>query len=172
MSEEAQDGNGVDLAALLELLSDTPNKLVSFTVGLSGAEMKLQASTDEFSVLENICHLRDLEVQGYTTRIQRILAEAEPALPDFNGPQVAAESNYNDELPAMALEAFETARRKNIEVLRALSEEQLARLGQLAGVGGVTLRRLVEMMRDHDEEHLADLRSLRRRIERCRDLTS
>jgi len=56
----------------------------------------LQNSPDEFSVLENICHLRDLELQGYTPRIRRILAEADPDLADFDGARVAAESSYNN----------------------------------------------------------------------------
>jgi len=56
-------------------------------------------------------------------------------------------------------------------LLRTLTEGQLNREGSLAGVGKITLSRLAEMMREHDEGHLADLRSLRRRLERSRDLT-
>jgi hypothetical protein len=171
MGEEVENSEVADFSALLEFLYETPNQLASISAGLSDSELQLQVSEDEFSVLENICHLRDLELQGYTTRIKRILSDVAPPLPDFNGQQVAAESNYNDEQPAAALRAFKTARRQNVDVLRTLSDEQLEREGTLAGVGSITLRRLVEMMRDHDEEHIEDLRSLRGRIERCRDLT-
>src|SRR6185295_5591059 len=129
------------------------------------AELHLQNSPDEFSVLENICHLRDLELQGYSPRIKRILAERDPALADFDGARVAAESSYNSEQPGVALAAFQTARRANVEKLRGLTEEQLRREGTLEGVGSVTLRRLAEMMREHDEGHLDDLRGLRRLIE-------
>jgi len=160
-----------DFTALLNFLDETPNQLANSTAGLTNSELRLQNSPDEFSVLENICHLRDLELQGYTPRIRRMLAEVEPALADFDGARVAAESSYNNEQPDFALQAFETARRENVEVLRALTEGQLKREGILAGVGTITLRRLAEMMREHDEGHLADLRALRRRIERGRDFT-
>jgi hypothetical protein len=169
--EARRDEKGADFAALLDFLNATPNKLAKFIAELTSAELRLQNSPDEFSVLENICHLRDLELQGYSPRIRRILAEQRPALADFDGARVAAESSYNSEQPAVALDAFQTARRANVETLRGLTEEQLRREGTLEGVGSITLRRLAEMMREHDEGHLEDLRGLQRRIERCRDLT-
>ena len=171
LTDEAQTGKETDFDALLAFLDETPNQLANATGGLSLAEICFQNSPDEFSVLENICHLRDLELQGYTPRIRRILAETDPALADFDGARVAAESSYNDELVRPALAAFQTARQKNVAVLRALTEGQLKREGSLAGVGKITLRRLAEMMREHDEGHLADLCALRRRIERSRELT-
>ncbi len=103
MSDEAQNGNVTDFAALLAFLDETPNQLANSTSGLSNQELRFQNSPEEFSVLENICHLRDLELQGYTPRIRRILAEADPALADFDGARVAAESNYNNEQPGSAL---------------------------------------------------------------------
>ena len=158
MTDETRNAGGVDFAALLDCLNETPNKLANLTAGLSDAELRSQNSPDEFSALENICHLRDLELQGYTSRIKRILAEASPALADFDGARVAAESSYNSERPGVALQAFQTARSENIKLLRALTKVELEREGTLAGVGKITLKRLAELMREHDEGHLEDLR--------------
>jgi hypothetical protein len=113
-AEARRDENGADFDALLDFLNATPNKLAKFIAELTNAELQLQNSPDEFSVLENICHLRDLELQGYSPRIERILAEQHPALADFDGARVSAESNYNGEQPGIALNAFETARRANV----------------------------------------------------------
>ena len=168
MTDEAQNGNETDFLALLTFLDETPNQLAKSTSGLSNAELRFQNSPDQFSVLENICHLRDLELQGYTPRVRRILAEPDPALADFDGARVAAESSYSNEQPGLALQAFQTARRENVEVLRALTEGQMNREGTLAGVGTITLRRLAEMMREHDEGHLEDLRVLSQRLSQAR----
>ena len=168
MSDEAQNANGTDLTALLAFLEGTPNQLANSTTGLTSDDLRFQTSPDEFSILENICHLRDLELRGYTPRIVRILAESDPSLADFDGARVAAESNYNNEQPGFALQAFQTARRENVEVLRALTEGQLNREGTLAGVGTITLRRLAELMREHDEGHLEDLRVLSQRLRQAR----
>jgi hypothetical protein len=166
MSDEERNADGADFAAVLDFLYETPNKLAQLTDGLSVAELRLKNSEDEFSALETLCHLRDLELQGYTPRINRILDEGDPALADFDGARVAAESNYNDEQSERALQRFQTARSENVQTLKTLTEEQLEREGTLEGVGKITLRRLAEMMREHDEGHIEDLRGLRQRLEK------
>lgn len=166
MTDEVENGDGTDFTALLKFLDETPNQLANSTAGLSNTEVRFQNSPDEFSVLENICHLRDLELQGYTPRIRRILAEANPALADFDGARVAAEGNYQNEQPQVALRTFQIARKANVDRLRNLSEEQLKREGTLEGVGTITLRQLAEKMREHDEGHLDDLRVLSLQLNR------
>jgi len=166
MITEERTADGADIAALLEFLHETPSKLAKLTDGLSLAELHLKPSEGEFSALENVCHLRDLELQGYRPRISCLLDETDPALADFDGARVAAESNYNSQQPDVALQTFEMARRENVQRLRGLTEEQLGREGILEGVGRITLRRLAEMMREHDEGHIEDVRVLRQRLER------
>lgn len=168
MSNEEGNVSGVNLETLLDFLRETPTKLARLTDDLSAAELSLKNSPAEFSALENICHLRDLELGGYTPRIRRMLDEADPALADFDGARVAAESNYNSEQADLALQAFETARRENVEILSSLTAEQLKREGTLEGVGRITLKQLAEMMCEHDEGHIEDLRVSRQRLERRR----
>ncbi|HEV7743420.1 MAG TPA: DinB family protein [Pyrinomonadaceae bacterium] len=169
MTQHAPTAEGVNFTTLLKFLNETPDKLKSFAAELGSAEIRWSSSPDEFSVLENICHLRDLELQGYGPRIRRILAEPAPALADFDGARVAAESNYNSEQLDAAMLSFETARRENVEILRTLSDGKLNRTGTLEGVGSVTLRRLAELMREHDEGHLDDLRVLSERLRQARE---
>lgn len=166
MTDEARNAVSADFAALLDFLDETPNQLSNSIRGLSDDELRLKNSRDEFSALENICHLRDLELQGYRPRIKRMLDETDPALPDFDGARVAAESSYNNEPPGAALEAFQLARKENVETFRSLTEEQLRREAALEGAGKITLKRLAEMMREHDEGHLEDLRVLIQQMKR------
>jgi hypothetical protein len=166
MSDDEPNASDADLAALLDFLEATQNKLADFTRGLSDAELRWKNSSEEFSALENICHLRDLELQGYTPRIRRMLDETNPVLVDFDGARVAAESDYENEQLQIGLQTFQIARKANVERLRSLSEEQLKREGTLEGVGTITLRQLAEKMREHDEGHLEDLRILRSQLNR------
>jgi hypothetical protein len=168
MTQQAPTEDSVHFTSLLSFLDETPAKLKIFTSKLASGEMRWSSSPDEFSMLENICHLRDLELQGYSPRIRRILAEPRPSLVDFDGARVAAESNYNSEQLDVAMQAFETARRENVEILRTLIDEQLNRVGTLEGVGSITLTRLAELMREHDEGHLEDLRVLSQRLRQIR----
>lgn len=165
MTNEGRATLAGNLVDLLEFLNDTPKQLGKLTDGLSLNEFRWKPSEAEFSVLENLCHLRDLEVLGYARRIELILSESDPALADFDGARIAAEGHYNDELPAPALAKFAETRSGNVAKLRIATETELNRCGMLAGVGAITLRRLAELMREHDEGHLEDLRVLRQRLE-------
>ena len=97
MSDENENDHDVAFETLLDSLSETPNKLATLTDGLSDAELCLKYSENEFSVIENFCHLRDLELQGYARRINRMVDENDPLLPDFDGARIAAEGNYNNQ---------------------------------------------------------------------------
>jgi len=165
MSAEAKQSDANDFISLLQHLENAPARISEFIDGLSDSELRWRNNELEFSAVENICHLRDLEIQGYLPRIKRMLEENDPALPDFDGARVAAESNYNREQPDLALQAFVLTRKQNVQKLRSLTAEQLRREGMLEGVGKITLKRLAEMMREHDEGHLEDLRLLRQRSE-------
>lgn len=151
-----------DFAGLIKSLTETPAKLALLLQPLSPQQLRVRES-DQFSALENICHLRDIEVEGYAERIKRILEEKEPSLPDIDGARLAFEREYNREDLDSALVAFSNARRGNIELVRRLDGDQLARKGNLEGTGLISLRRLLEMMEEHDQGHLAELNVIFRR---------
>lgn len=148
---------------LVARLSATPSTLAQEVRSISDEAMRVRNSAEEFSALENICHLRDIETEGYEVRIARILEESNPSLPDIDGSRLAVERDYNNQDPQSALKDFADARHRNMQRLRTLSVEQLELEGTLEGVGRVTLGRLVEMMSEHDEGHLHELSIIQRR---------
>jgi len=148
----------------LDSLARTPVTIAELVEGLSDSRSRAKDSADEFSIVENVCHLRDIEIEGYTVRIKHILGEAKPTLADIDGSRLAVERNYNDQSANQALREFQSARLANVEVLRGVDEEQLSREGVLEGVGTITVQKLLSMMRDHDEDHLSEIRILRRRL--------
>lgn len=171
MNAEVKQADADDFISLLEFLSSTAARISELVEGLSDSELLWRNTGSEFSAVENICHLRDLELRGYLPRIARMLDETVPVLADFDGARVAAASNYNREQPNAAFRAFLLTRQQNIAKLRSLTAEQLRREGTLEGVGKITLKRLAEMMREHDEGHLEDLRVLRQQLEKKRQQT-
>lgn len=166
MSDQDVDPNLDDFAGLLQRLRETPSTLATLIDGLSDAEIRWRNSDGEFSALENICHLGDIEAEGYAVRINRLLNETNPVLADIDGSRLAVERTYNEQDPDLRLSAFAIARTRNLEMLNGLGTGELDRKGSLEGVGIVTLRRLAEMMLEHDESHLQDLRSQRHELKR------
>jgi hypothetical protein len=144
----------LDIQNLFNFLEQTPEIIGKQIALLSESEIRRRKADGSFSPVEDVCHLRDLEVEGYAVRINRILNEGEPVLADFEGGRIAAERDYNSQDTREALEAFALARKQNLDRLRALPSEQLAREGILEGVGRVSLRKLLSLMREHDEGHL------------------
>jgi len=161
MSEELND-----FFKLIESLARTPDEVAALVSGLLYQALVARNSPDEFSVLENVCHLRDIEVEGYTLRINRILNENNPLLPDVDGGLLAIERDYNSQLLTEALDAFVRARQSNVSALAGLNKDQFAREGVMEGVGKVSLGKLLLMMREHDDGHLDDLRVIRKAANR------
>jgi|SRR5450432_147012 len=110
---------------------------------------------ERFPALGQVCHVRDIEVQGYRVRIARMLSEENPALVSLDSYELAARRGYDSAIPDEALEAFRTAREVTLSLLRNLGPEQLDRRGTFAEYGPLTLRSLVHYLASHDLQHLA-----------------
>lgn len=110
---------------------------------------------ETFSALEHVCHLRDIEIDGYQLRIKRLLEEQHPSLASLDGYELAAERRYAEADLQGALSSFRQARRATVASLRGLSEQQLGRTGVFAEYGPLTLRALLHYLRSHDQQHLA-----------------
>ena len=167
-SERVNDESMVEnspIAELAQALGRTPVELQQLIFGLSNNQMRIRGASDEFSVTENLCHLRDIEIEGYAVRIRRILDENEPHLQDIDGGKLAVERNYNTQSPTQALKEFKEARAENLKILDQIQEHELRREGNLEGVGKISLQKLVGLMQEHDEGHISDLKILRRSIE-------
>ena len=95
-----------ELEQILAILEATPNDLEQIVGNLSADSLTRKPSHKNFSILEIVCHLRDLEAEGYIVRIERIVAEETPVLPDINGSQLAIDRRYNEQDLAAALGAF------------------------------------------------------------------
>lgn len=146
--------------SLLQAIGTTPETVSKLIEGVPEDLLRKRDTTQEFSILENVCHLRDIEIEGYTARIARILTEEHPVLADIDGGQLAVERDYNSQNVTEAMQSFASARKKNVALLGTLSAEQFAREGTLQGVGKVTLAQLLDMMQEHDKVHIAELSRL------------
>jgi hypothetical protein len=149
---------------LVEFLVETPEIVEQLTSSLTEHDTKWKPSNNEFSALEQLCHLRDIEREGYAVRIRRLLTEDLPLLGDIDGGRLASERDYNSQDLNAALSEFTLARSENISTLRTLASEQLERSGVLEGVGEITLGGVLSLMRGHDLSHREELARLR---ERC-----
>lgn len=128
--------------------------------GLTEAELRFKPGAETFSVLENVWHLRDIEVEGYARRLGLLLQAENPLLPDLDGSALARERRYNNQPLQPALEAFLASRRANLAILAHVTPAQLERRGTFENVGEVSLARLLQLWVEHDQGHLKELDEL------------
>lgn len=116
--------------------------------------------SETFTALEQICHVRDIEIDGYQVRFRRMLEESAPVLASIDSYELARQRQYHAADPRKALAEFRAARIRTLESLRDLSEEQLARTGSFEGYGPVTLKALIHYLSSHDQQHLSGMQWL------------
>lgn len=148
------------IADIIDELGGMPLVLEDELKRLTDSELRQRPSADNFSLLEQVCHLRDIEVEGYTRRLHLMLAEDRPTLHDLDGTTLARVRDYNAQAFLPALGAFQAARHTNLLRLERMREADLQRRGYLEKVGDITVGKLLEMWVAHDREHLQEIEAL------------
>ena len=120
--------------------------------------------SERFSAIEHLCHVRDIECEGYQVRFARTLHEDGPFLAAIDGEAWARERRYAQADADAALQAFRAARTRTLALLAGLDAAQRARTAVFEGYGPVTFDSLVHYLCSHDQQHLAGLQWLRGRI--------
>ncbi len=146
-------------AELERLVREVPAEHLRWLPADSGG-----APGETFSALGHVCHLRDIEADGYHVRVRRMMEEERPSLVSIDGYELARERRYDEADLEDALAAFRAARARTVETLRTLTDAQLDRAGDFAEYGRLTLRALLHYLRSHDQQHLAGLQWLLGRV--------
>jgi DinB superfamily len=120
--------------------------------------------SEKLTAVEQICHIRDIEIEGYRVRFDRARFEVRPVLADMPGETMALERNYSAQDPIAALGDFTTARAMTVDTMRNFSDEDLARIAIFEG-RPTTVAGLIHFLGSHDYQHLAGLQWLLARHE-------
>jgi len=124
--------------------------------------------SEPFNAIGHVCHVRDIEIDGYHVRFERTLNESNPGLASLDGLNMAVERSYATSNAEEALNAFRLARKRTLELIATLQPEQLQRTAIFEGYGTLSLRSLVHYLCSHDQQHLAGLQWLLGKIEASR----
>ena len=143
--------------ALLASLANMPQYIEETVRVLTPQITRKRGRNDLFSPVEQVWHLADLEREGFGLRIERLLTEDEPRLPDFDGAAIAAARQYRSLSLQEGLVAFREARRRNLSLFRTVKTEAWNRGGLQDGVGRVSLCDMPSFMAQHDAAHRAEI---------------
>jgi hypothetical protein len=121
--------------------------------------------SEAFTAIEQLCHVRDIEIEGYHVRFRRTLEEAHPLLASIDSEPLAIARAYASADAQAVLAEFRAARARTMAILSGLGDAQLARTAVFEGYGPLTLRSLVHYLCSHDQQHLAGLQWLAGKID-------
>lgn len=116
--------------------------------------------SERLTPIEQLCHVRDIEVEGYHVRFERTLQEDDPLLPSIDTDAYARDRAYARSEPEAVIASIRAARTKTLGLIADLSESQLNRTALFEGYGPLTLRSLIHYLCSHDQQHLAGLQWL------------
>lgn len=161
--------------ATLHALAEFPRQLAHFYEAVPEAYRRWSPPSWEgipsetFTAIGQICHVRDIEIDGYHLRLQRTLDEDVPVLASLDGDLLAEQRNYQDARAAEVLSDFAAARTRTLQMISAMTPADLERRAVFEGYGELTLRSLVHYLCSHDQQHLAGLQWLLGKIDASRD---
>jgi len=115
--------------------------------------------SEAFNAIGQICHVRDVEIDGYQVRLRRLIAEQNPHLPSLPD-GLAIERRYDASDPDEVLATIRKARAATLAIIGDLTEAQLARPGTFEGYGPITVEALLHYLSSHDQQHLSGLQWL------------
>jgi hypothetical protein len=158
-------------ATTLSALASFPQQLEAFYAAIPSEYMNWAPlswegiPSEPFTPIAQICHVRDIEIDGYHVRFQRTLNEVNPTLATVDGDTLAIERSYATSNAAEVFAAIREARGRTVRLISGLDPEQLERTAVFDGYGTVSLRSLVHYLCSHDQQHLAGLQWLLGKIE-------
>ena len=153
-----------DFAGRIAAAAAMPSKLKDIVTMIPREAWTRRPGNGGFSLVEHVCHLRDIDEDGYRERVARILAEERPNLVDIDGDALARQRDYQGQDLEAALSAFAALRWQISARLAKLTPEERRRTGLMAAVREITIEGLVGAMLAHDSEHLDQLSELRREL--------
>lgn len=142
-----------EIMATIRPLSDRIEPLVE---GLSREDAGRRPSSDEWSVLEVCCHLRDsgeISVQ----RIERLANEDEPTLEPYDEVALAIERNYRGDELSRVLPPIREAWTALADLLASLGEAAWARQGEHPERGDITIESEAQRYAEHASMHLEQI---------------
>ncbi len=144
----------------IDTIAGFPDWLAARVQDVPAAHYTWKPEGTEFSMVEHVCHLRDIERMEYYPHIARILEEDRPLFGDFYRSKLAVERKYQKQELARALETHRTFRGINVATARGLTDAQLAKRGTFGGVEGFPISQAIEWMTQHDANHRAQIETL------------
>ncbi|MCF6277782.1 MAG: DinB family protein [Anaerolineales bacterium] len=140
--------------AIMATVKAIPAALTEALSTLSATDWRRRPDPTQWSLVEIVAHLRDVEREVNLPRIRTFLQKSDPFITADDTDVWAAERGYAEQNGPDALRDFFTARLETLTTLRHVKPADWQRAGRHAIFGPITLHEQLGFMAEHDRVHL------------------
>lgn len=148
----------------------TPQNIIAHLMGIPAAIdtifrsvkkgiIPVRPAPEEWSLLEIICHLRDVDREVNLPRIHKIMNEDNPFIIGVDSDKWAKERDYISQDIDTALSEYLSVRQEIINTLKNLESDRWFRKARHAILGPTTLQEIVKIIVQHDIIHTQQIQS-------------
>ena len=145
-----------ELTAHIAKLRVFPARLHAFVTPLTDTQLRFRPHAKEWSILENIGHLIDID-RLYVARIDLMLSSERPHFAPFNPDEQVNAGMYQAKPLAELMATYTELRQATVAGLSTMAPDELTRVGIHTRFGEITITRLVEILVNHDEVHYTQM---------------
>ena len=135
-------------------LEMTPEIFRLLLDGLTEEEANWKPAPGRWSIAEVLEHLSHVEGHGFRSRVDDMLAQSVPELKEYNQEVFDAAGQYSGRDVEDSFDHWEDQRETNVEYLRTLTPDILARTGMHEKLGLITVSDLLNEWAFHDLGHI------------------
>ena len=146
----------------LAVLEQTPIIIEKIVWAANEEQLHWKPAADRWSISEVLAHLAEVEVLGFRNRIQLILEKNNPPLDEYDQNAAYAQGRYSSSKARENLKNFCHERDRSLSALRYVPPGVLARRGQHAKIGPITVAQLMNEWAFHDLGHIRQIAELYR----------
>ena len=147
------DVAALDVPAVAELTRRVADRWVAV---LAGPDVASRPRPDRWSALEYGCHVRDV-FTVFDGRLALMLAEDDPAFPDWDQDRTAVESRYGEQDPAVVAGELATAGHRLADRLDTVTTADLGRAGRRSDGSAFTIESFARYFVHDPVHHLHDV---------------
>lgn len=110
----------MDLDRLTNQMAQQAEAIRALVQGVPDEQARWKPSPNDWSILEVIHHLVDIEIEDFRANLDHILHHADQPLPSFDPQEWVTQRRYNQQDTAKVLAKFLAARQESLAWLRSL----------------------------------------------------
>lgn len=141
-----------DVVANITNIAAFPARVEALVTPLRVAQLAFRPHDTDWSILEHIGHLIDIDCV-YQERIALIRAKEYQPFASFSIDGIHRQGNYHAQSISTLMASLHATRLATVHVVRDMNASEFMRIGIDSYFGEITLARLIEILVHHQDEH-------------------